>query len=58
MLIEKLIVIRKNEHFYIRHSQIFQKGCRIDSRGKKEQVLIEKSIVKDCRKILANLFMA
>ena len=35
-----------------------QKGCRRKSRGTKDQLLIEKTILKDCRKRHTNLAMA
>ena len=35
-----------------------QKGCRRKYRGTKDQLLIDKTILKDCRKRRANLAMA
>ena len=35
-----------------------QKGCRRKSRGMKDQVLIDKTILEDCRKRRTNLVMA
>ena len=35
-----------------------QKGCRRESRGTKDQLLIDKAILKDCRKRHTNLAMA
>ena len=35
-----------------------QKGCSRKSRGTKDQLLIDKTILKDCRKRRANLAMA
>ena len=35
-----------------------QKGCRRESRGTKDQLLIDKTILKDCRKRRTNLAMA
>ena len=35
-----------------------QKGCRRKSRGTKDQLLIDKTILKDCRKRLTSLAMA
>ena len=35
-----------------------QKGCRKGRRGTKEQLLIDKAILKDCRKRHTNLAMA
>ena len=35
-----------------------QKGCRRKSRGTKDQLLIDKTILKDCRKRHTNLAMA
>ena len=33
------------------------KGCRKNSRGKKDQLLIDKAILKNCRRRLTNLSM-
>jgi len=35
-----------------------QKGCRKKSRGTKDQLLIDKAILKNCRHRLTNLSMA
>ena len=35
-----------------------QNGCRRKSRGMKDQLLIDKTIIIDCRKRRANLAMA
>ena len=35
-----------------------QKGCRRKSRGTKDQLLIDKTILKDCRKRKTNFAMA
>ena len=35
-----------------------QKGCRRESRGTKDQLLIDKTILKDCKKRRTNLAMA
>ena len=35
-----------------------QKGCRRKSRGTKDQLLIDKAVLKDCRKRRTNLAMA
>ena len=35
-----------------------QKGCRKNSRGTKDQLLIDKAILKNCRRRLTNLSMA
>ena len=35
-----------------------QKGCRGRSRGTKDQLLINKAIIKDCKKRRTNLAMA
>ena len=35
-----------------------QKGCRKGSRGTKDQLLVDKAILKNCRRRLANLLMA
>ena len=35
-----------------------EKGCRKESRGSKDQLLIDKTVMNDCRKRHANLAMA
>ena len=35
-----------------------QKGCRKGSRGTKDQLLVDKAILKNCRRRLTNLSMA
>ena len=35
-----------------------QKGCRNNSRGTKDQLLIDKAILKNCRRRITNLSMA
>ena len=35
-----------------------QKGCRRKSKGTKDQLLIDKAILRDCRKRKTNLAMA
>ena len=35
-----------------------QKGCRKESRGTKDQLLVDKAILKNCRTRLTNLSMA
>ena len=35
-----------------------QKGCKHKSRGTKDQLLLEKTVLKDCRKRQTNLAMA
>ena len=35
-----------------------QKGCKRNSRGTKDQLLIDKTVLKDCRKRNTNLAMA
>ena len=35
-----------------------QKGCRKNSRGTKEQLLIDKAILTNCRRRITNLSMA
>ena len=35
-----------------------QKGCRRGSRGTKDQLLIDKTVLKDCKKRHSNLSMA
>ena len=46
---------------YLENSNIFpdeQKGCRKGSRGTKDQLLIDKAILRNCRKRLTTLSMA
>ena len=35
-----------------------QKGCRRNSRGTKDQLLIDKTVLNDCKKSYTNLRMA
>ena len=35
-----------------------QKGCKLESRGTKDQLLIDKMILKDCKRRHTNLAMA
>ena len=35
-----------------------QKGCRKGSRGSKDQLLVDKAILKNCRRRLTNLSLA
>ena len=35
-----------------------QKGCERNSRGTKDQVLVEKAVLKDCKKRRINLAIA
>ena len=35
-----------------------QKGCRKNSRGTKDQLLIDKAILKNCQRRLTNLSLA
>ena len=46
---------------YLERNVLFkdeQKGCRKGSRGTKDQLLIDKAILKNCRRRLTNLSMA
>ena len=54
-------VIAEEMYNYIELEKILpeeQKGCKRVSRGTKDQLLINKSVLKDCKKRHANLSMA
>ena len=54
-------VIAEEMYNYIELEKILpeeQKGCKRGSRGTKDQLLINKSVLKDCKKRHANLSMA
>ena len=51
---EDMYCLMKNENLLPEE----QKGCRRKSRGTKDQLLIDKTILKDCRKRRTNLAMA
>ncbi|XP_068684755.1 uncharacterized protein [Montipora foliosa] len=54
-------ILADNMYDYFERERILpeeQKGCRKGRRGTKDQLLIDKAILKDCRKIHKNLAMA
>ena len=54
-------VIAEEMYNYLEREKILpeeQKGCRRGSRGTKDQLLIDKTVLKDCRKRHTNLSMA
>ena len=54
-------VIAEEMYNYLEREKILpeeQKGCRRESRGTKDQLLIDKTVLKDCRKRHNNLSMA
>ena len=54
-------VIAEEMYNYLEREKILpeeQKGCRRGSRGTKDQLLIDKMVLKDCRKRHTNLSMA
>ena len=54
-------IISDNLYEYLNSSGILpveQKGCRRDSRGTKDQLLIDKLIIKNCKRRKTNLSMA
>ena len=54
-------VIAVEMYNYLEREKILpeeQKGCRTGSRGTKDQLLIDKTVLKDCRKRHTNLSMA
>ena len=59
----KLLTGIISEHFYsfLEEEKILpkeQKGCKRNSRGTKDQVLVDKAVLKDCKRRSANLAMA
>ena len=53
-------VIAEEMYNYLEREKILleqQKGCKRGSRGTKDQLLIDKTVLKDCRKRYTNLFM-
>ena len=54
MVAEDMYLFMENNHLLPEE----QKGCRRKSKGTKDQLLIDKTILKDCRKRKANLAMA
>ena len=62
-LIWKLLtgVIAEEMYNYFEREKIFpeeQKRCKRESRGTKDQLLIDKTVLKDCKKRHTNLSMA
>ena len=54
-------VIAEEMYNYLEREKFFpeeQKGCRRGSPGRKDQLLIDKTVLKDCRKRHTNLSMA
>ena len=54
-------VIAEEMYNYLEREKILpekQKGCKRGSRGTKDQLLIDKTVLKDCRKRHTNLSMA
>ena len=53
-------VIAEEIHDYLEQEKLLpeeQKGCRRRSRGTKDQLLIDKTVLKDCKKRHTNLSM-
>ena len=51
-------IISEDMHYFMENENVLseeQKGCRRKSRGTKDQLLIDKTILKDCRKRRINL---
>ena len=54
-------IISEDMYCFMENENLFpeeQKGCRKRSRGTKDQLLIDKTILKDCKKRKTNLTMA
>ena len=54
-------IVSEDIYCFMENENLFpeeQKGCRRKSRGTKDQLLIDKAVLKDCRKRRANLAMA
>ena len=54
-------IVSEDIYCFMENENLFpeeQKGCRRNSRGTKDQLLIDKAVLKDCRKRRANLAMA
>ena len=54
-------VIAEDMYTYLEKENLVpneQKGCKRNSRGTKDQLLIDKTVLKDCRKRYTNLAMA
>ena len=54
-------IIAENLYSHIEDQQLFpdkQKGCKKRSRGTKDQLIIDKTVLKDCRNRKTNLAMA
>ena len=54
MVPEDIYCFMENENLFPEE----QKGCRRKSRGTKDQLLIDKAVLKDCRKRRTNRAMA
>ena len=53
--------IAEEMYDYLEQEQLLpeeQKGCQRGSRGTKDQLLIDKTVLKDCKKMHSNLSMA
>ena len=54
-------IIAEDLYSHIEDQQLFpdeQKGCKKRSRGTKDQLIIDKTVLKDCRNRKTNLAMA
>ena len=54
-------IVAEDIYCFMENENLFpeeQKGCRRKSRGTKDQLLIDKAVLKDCRKRRTNLAMA
>ena len=59
--VNKKILIAEETYAYLDNMKLVpeeQKGCRRQSRGAKDQLLIDKTVLKDCKKKHTNLCMA
>ena len=55
------VIISEDMYCFMENENLFaeeQKGCRRKSRGTKDQLLIDKAVLKDCRKRRTNIAMA
>ena len=53
-------IISENTYCFMENEKLLpeeQKGCRRKSRGTKDQLLIDETILKNCRKRKTNLAM-
>ena len=54
-------IVAEDLYSHIEDQQLFpdeQKGCKKRSRGTKDQLIIDKTVLKDCRNRKTNLAMA